>query len=38
MERVREALEDLKPASPKILPFGPPGQNGNHVSKNQKAV
>lgn len=34
MERVREALEDLKPANPKILPFGPHGQNGNHVSKN----
>jgi integrase len=34
MERVREALEDLKPADPKILPFGSTGK----APENKKAV
>ena len=34
MERVREALEDLKPANPKVLPFGSTG----NASENKKAV
>jgi hypothetical protein len=34
MERVREALEDLKPANPKILPFRSKG----NTPENKKAV
>ncbi|MBR9985300.1 MAG: tyrosine-type recombinase/integrase [Desulfosarcina sp.] len=34
MERVREALEDLKPADPKILLFGSTG----NTPENKKAV
>lgn len=34
MERVREALEDLKPTDPKILPFGSMGD----APENKKAV
>ncbi|WP_319407476.1 hypothetical protein [uncultured Desulfosarcina sp.] len=34
MERVREALEDLKPTNPKILPFG----STEKAPENKKAV
>jgi len=38
LERVREALEDLKPANAKVLKFESKRKSNNRIPKKEKAV